>query len=80
MASARSASGRARGRVAEVPQHRGEVAQADGDVGVVGAVGGFGDGQRPLGQWPGARPGRRAPAARAARLPSRMATVGWSGP
>ena len=34
--------------LAEVLQHEAEVAATDRDVGVVGAVGGFGDRQRPL--------------------------------
>ena len=56
-----------------------EVAQPDGRVGVVGSQGGLGDGQRPLlqGQRVGGAP--QVPVA-AARLPSRVAVLGWSGP
>ena len=53
MARARSASGRASSGCTQVLQDAGEVVQPDGDVGVVGAVGGLVDGQGPLGQRPG---------------------------
>ena len=93
MARARSASGRASRRLPQVPQDEGEVVQADGDVGVVGAVGGLGDGQGPFGQRPGLgqpgmdlqvgggaiqQPGSSAPAASCAG-PGRRRS-GWSRP
>ena len=49
------------------------------DGGVVGAVGGLGDGQGPFGQRPGL-PGSPRSCQMRARLFSRVATVGWSGP
>ena len=55
MARARSCSGRAACQLPQVPQDQGEVVQAGGDVGVVGAVGGLVDGQGPFQQRPGLR-------------------------
>ena len=41
------------GEITEITQDRGEGAQADADVGVVGPVRGFGDGQGAFGQRAG---------------------------
>ena len=49
MARARSASGRARGQITQIAQDQGEVVQAGADGGVLGPVGGFGDGQGAFG-------------------------------
>ena len=53
MARARSKSGRACSGPAQGLPDGGEIVQSGTDVRVVGAVGGLGYGQRPLGQRPG---------------------------
>ncbi len=58
--------------LSHVTQDRGEVVQVGGDVGVVGSVGGFCDGEGSFEQGLGV--GMRA------RLFRRVATVGWLGP
>ena len=53
MARARSASGRASPGCPRSRRMRARLLRSDGDIGVVRAVGGFVDGQGPLGQRPG---------------------------
>ena len=62
MARARSASGRASASCPRSCRMRARLFRSDGDGGVVGAVGGLGDGQGPFGQRPGLAPAAPGPA------------------
>ena len=79
MARARSASGRASLQLAQVLPDEGEVVQVGADGGVVGAVGGLGDGQGPFGQRPGLlRLAQVLPDE--GEVVQAVPTAGWSGP
>ena len=80
MARARSASGRAAAEITEITQDQGEVVQGGADGGMLGPVGGFGDGQRAFGQRAGRGRDHRDRCRIQARVFRRMPTAGCSGP